>query len=176
MKRHTLFQWQRINEKYHYGSKHYCNLDSQYYSVSEQGSVVNTMINILHTELAQTRKMQLASSKNFEILCYKEKRCLLCVWREQDPSFLCYEYFAYTWYFELLDLYKIITTTRPQNTSVLISADAECFLELFQAIKISCVSLFAKVPFGGSLQASWKSTDLYQLGNSENQVNNGNTG
>lgn len=79
LKWHTIFQQQRINVKYHNGSKHYCqsqmhirhiyavintqnylacNLDSQCYSVQEQGTMLNTLISILQTEPEKTREMQ----------------------------------------------------------------------------------------------------------------------
>lgn len=75
-----------------------------------------------------------------------------------------------------ISLFKTITPTRPRHTSGFISDESGWVLELLQAIKNSCVSLLPKIPFRGSLEASWKSKDFYQLGHLEHQVNDGATG
>lgn len=108
-------------------------------------------ITTLQTELAKARKIQEASSKDSTALCYKGKRCLLALGREQD--FSAVNIFIFPGIL-LRGLYKTAPPT--QHAAGFVAAEAEWFVQLLQAAKMSWVSLFPKIPCGGSWEAPWK--------------------
>lgn len=96
-------------------------------------------------------KIQEASSKDLTVLCYKGKRCLLALGREQD--FSAVNIFIFPGIL-LRGLYKTAPPT--QHAAGFVAAEAEWFVQLLQAAKMSWVSLFPKIPCGGSWEAPWK--------------------
>lgn len=149
--------------------------------MSERGSVLNTMICILHTD----QKNAVTLAEGFYDVLLQGKNGVYAVLGKKKISLL--------WIFHICLIFWIIRSVQDHHTKKMTArfcvhfksslyklfdyfSWAERFLESSQAIKISSASLFPKILFGGSLETSGKSTDLCQLGNLENQVSSGTTG